>query len=113
MSDSAMYAPAAGIARLGKARQRIPLIASRRLMRLQLRHSPLEERRDAFSRLVAGVDYILFSESMSAEGRSKGTFPTWPGAALGFTLSTALELSAAEAQEATGTVPAGPPGPTG
>ena len=33
-----------------------------------LRQRPLEERRAALSRLVAGVDNILFSEALSAEG---------------------------------------------
>jgi hypothetical protein len=32
------------------------------------RQRPLEERRDALSRLVAGVDNILFSEALPAEG---------------------------------------------
>jgi bifunctional non-homologous end joining protein LigD len=33
-----------------------------------VRQRPLEERRDALSRLVQGVDNILFSEALSAEG---------------------------------------------
>ena len=33
-----------------------------------LRQRPLEQRRDALSRLVAGVDNILFSEALAVEG---------------------------------------------
>jgi bifunctional non-homologous end joining protein LigD len=33
-----------------------------------LRQRPLEERRDELSRVVRGVDNILFSEALSAEG---------------------------------------------
>ena len=33
-----------------------------------LRQRPLEERRDELSRVVAGVDGILFSEALVAEG---------------------------------------------
>ena len=33
-----------------------------------LRHRPLEERRDKLLRLVAGVDGVLFSEAIEAEG---------------------------------------------
>ena len=33
-----------------------------------LRQRPLEERRDALSRLVAGVDDVRFSEALAAEG---------------------------------------------
>jgi bifunctional non-homologous end joining protein LigD len=33
-----------------------------------LRQRPLEERRDALSRLVAGVDGVWFSEALAAEG---------------------------------------------
>ena len=40
-------------------------------MRLEgedLRLRPLEERREALSRLVAGLDGVLFSEAIEAEG---------------------------------------------
>ena len=43
---------------------------------------PLEERRDELSRVVAGVDGILFSEALVAEGRSCSPRPAswvWRG----------------------------------
>jgi bifunctional non-homologous end joining protein LigD len=65
-----------------------------------LRLKPLEARREALEQLVAGVNGILFSEALAAEGavvfekacalglegivsKRQGSFYRWPEAAIG------------------------------